>query len=56
MAPSKFTMLLLLLSLVFTVIRADVSVEGEVTVSDGLDSSAVKIELDQLKSKIHFLG
>ncbi|XP_044472218.1 uncharacterized protein LOC123200903 [Mangifera indica] len=55
MAPSKFTMLLLLLSLVFTVIRADVSVEGEVTVSDGLDSSAVKIELDQLKSKIHFL-
>ncbi|XP_031276359.1 uncharacterized protein LOC116134848 [Pistacia vera] len=55
MAPSKLAIVSLFLALVFMVIGADVSVEGEVTGSNGVDSSALKIELDKLKSKIHSL-
>lgn len=57
MAPSKLAILSVFVALVFRVIRADdVPVEREVIGSNGLDSSALKIELDQLKSKIESLG
>lgn len=67
MSASKVVILSIFLALIFTHIRADVSIEGElsdsgdetvkVVGSDGsADSSALKIELDQLKSKIQALG
>lgn len=62
MAASKLAILSIFLALIFSQIRADVSVQGEEDAplkpvrSDGPDSSALKIELDQLKSKIHTLG
>ncbi|KAK7820978.1 hypothetical protein CFP56_038211 [Quercus suber] len=65
MAASKLVIFSIFLALIFTHIRADVSIEGElsdsedenakVVRSDGPDSSALKIELDQLKSKIQAL-
>ncbi|XP_030946707.1 uncharacterized protein LOC115971140 isoform X2 [Quercus lobata] len=65
MAASKLVIFSIFLALIFTHIRADVSIEGElsdseeenakVIRSDGPDSSALKIELDQLKSKIQAL-
>ncbi|XP_034198662.1 uncharacterized protein LOC117614085 isoform X1 [Prunus dulcis] len=61
MAASKLAILSIFLALIFSQIRADVSVQGEEDAplkpvrSDGPDSSALKIELDQLKSKIHTL-
>lgn len=62
MAATKLLLLSLFLALISTHVRADVSSAGGdndadgVTRSDGSDSSALKIELDQLKSKIHALG
>lgn len=65
MAVSKVVILLsIFLALIFTHVGAhasvgeeDDSVPVEVVGSDGgPDSSALKIELDQLKSKIHTLG
>ena len=66
MAASKLVIFSIFLALIFTHIRADVSIEGElsdsegekieVIRSDGSDSSALKIELEQLKSKIQTLG
>ncbi|KAL6207719.1 hypothetical protein ACLB2K_018673 [Fragaria x ananassa] len=59
MASSKFLILSVFLALIFSQIRADASVGEdeplEVVRSDGPDSSALKIELDQLKSKIQSL-
>ncbi|XP_050363459.1 golgin IMH1-like [Argentina anserina] len=59
MASSKLLILSVFLALIFSQIRADASVGEreplEVVRSDGADSSALKIELDQLKSKIHSL-
>ncbi|XP_028781276.1 uncharacterized protein LOC114737509 [Neltuma alba] len=65
MAPSKLLVLLaFFLALVSTRIRADVSIDGGggqdgsvrlTGVDSGSDSSAVEIELDQLKSKIQTL-
>ncbi|KAF3446468.1 hypothetical protein FNV43_RR11647 [Rhamnella rubrinervis] len=61
MAVSKLLILSILLALIFTHVRADAPVEQEdyssvpVGGSDGSDSLALKIELDQLKSKIHTL-
>ncbi|XP_050263635.1 uncharacterized protein LOC126707933 isoform X2 [Quercus robur] len=65
MAASKLVIFSIFIALIFTHIRADVSIEGElsdseeenakVIRSDGPDSSALKIELDQLKSKIQAL-
>lgn len=65
MAASKLVIFSIFLALIFTHIRADVSIEGElsdsedekikVIRSDGSDSSALKIELEQLKSKIQTL-
>ena len=55
MAAKKLLLILsLLLALVFTAVRAEVSSLGENEVSS--DSSALEIELDQLKSKIQALG
>lgn len=65
MAPAKLVVLFTFcLALIFSHIRADVSIDGGVesdkpvgvTVVDGSDSSAHKIELDQLKSKLQTLG
>ncbi|KAM7493575.1 hypothetical protein LguiB_028184 [Lonicera macranthoides] len=60
MAVSKLLVFSVFLALIFfTVVRADASVSEEVEKvgvrSDGSDSSFLKIELDQLKSKIHSL-
>lgn len=61
MAASKLAIVSLFLALILTV-AADVSIQGEdvppppLTPSDAVDSSPHKIELDQLKSKIHSLG
>uniref|UniRef100_A0A2N9J7N0 Uncharacterized protein n=1 Tax=Fagus sylvatica TaxID=28930 RepID=A0A2N9J7N0_FAGSY len=65
MAASKLVIFSIFLALIFTHIRADVSIEGElsdsedekikVIRSDGSDSSALKIELEQLKSEIQTL-
>ncbi|KAF5743403.1 Myosin heavy chain-related [Tripterygium wilfordii] len=57
MTSSKLALLGLLFALISTSIRADVSIEhgGEPVGSDRSDSSALKIELDQLNSKIHQL-
>ncbi|XP_062163658.1 uncharacterized protein LOC133870513 [Alnus glutinosa] len=66
MSASKLVIYSIFLALIFTHIRADVSIGGElsdneeesvkVVGSDGYaDSSALKIELDQLKSKIQTL-
>lgn len=61
MAVSKLLVFSVFLALIFfTVVTADASVSEEVEKvgvrSDGSDSSFLKIELDQLKSKIHSLG
>jgi len=67
MSASKLVIYSIFLALIFTHIRAGVSLGGElsdneeesvkVVGSDGYaDSSALKIELDQLKSKIQTLG
>lgn len=62
MAAKKLLILSLLFALVWTSVRADLLAgDGETEVggaagSDGSDSSALKIELDQLKSKIQALG
>lgn len=60
MAFSKLVIFSIFLALIFSQIRADVSVQEDeplkVIRSDSPDSSALKIELDQLKSKIHSLG
>lgn len=60
MASSKLVIFSVLLALIFSQIRADVSVQEDeplkVIRSDSPDSSALKIELDQLKAKIHSLG
>lgn len=62
MAVSKLLILSIILALIFTHVGADAPVEEEdflsvpVGGSDGSDSLALKIELDQLKSKIHTLG
>ncbi|POO03897.1 myosin heavy chain-like protein [Trema orientale] len=58
MAATKLLFLTLFLALISTHVRADVSAGGVsdgVVGSDGSDSSALKIELDQLNSKIHTL-
>ncbi|KAJ7966009.1 Myosin heavy chain-related [Quillaja saponaria] len=58
MAPSKLIVLsMLFLALIFSHIRADVSIGGEEDepVKVGSDSSVLKIELDELKSKIQTL-
>ncbi|KAM5565452.1 golgin IMH1-like [Rosa sericea] len=59
MASSKLLILSVFLALVFSQIRAEASVKEdeplEVVRSDGPDSSALRIELDQLRSKIHSL-
>lgn len=58
MATSKLLIFSLFFALVFSAVRPDVSVEADAQVleSDAGDSSALKIELDQLKSKVHDLG
>ena len=61
MAVPKLLVFSVFLALIFfTEVRADASVSEEVEKvqvrSDGSDSSFLKIELDQLKSKIHSLG
>jgi hypothetical protein len=67
MSASKLVIFSIFLALIFTHIRADVSIEGELSdiedetgkvVRSGgsADSSALKIELGQLKSKIQALG
>ncbi|TQD86810.1 hypothetical protein C1H46_027683 [Malus baccata] len=61
MAASKLAILSIFLALIFSQIRADASVPAEedepvkLPRSDGPDSSALKIELDQLGAKIHSL-
>ncbi|KAM0968613.1 hypothetical protein ACFX13_017241 [Malus domestica] len=61
MAASKLAILSIFLALIFSQIRADASVPAEedepvkLPRSDGPDSSALKIELDQLRAKIHSL-
>ncbi|KAF8389454.1 hypothetical protein HHK36_026149 [Tetracentron sinense] len=55
MAVSKLLILSIFLALIFTEIRADAAIEEEVLSSDVSDSS-IKIELEQLKSKISVLG
>ncbi|KAK9946721.1 hypothetical protein M0R45_012168 [Rubus argutus] len=59
MASSKLVVFSVFLALIFSQIRADVSVQEDeplkVIRSDSPDSSALKIELDQLKAKIHSL-
>ncbi|XP_059662976.1 uncharacterized protein LOC132308778 [Cornus florida] len=56
MATSRLLTLFIFLALIFTKIGADSSITGEEVGSDGSDSSSsLKIELDQLKSKIHSL-
>ena len=65
--PPKLVVLsTLFLTLIFSHVRADVSIEGGfderkpvlvgVTAGDESGSNAVKIELDQLKSRIQTLG
>lgn len=58
MAASKLVIFSLFFALILT--AADVSIQGEdvppLTASDAVDSSPLKIELDQLKSKIRSLG
>ncbi|XVE53458.1 hypothetical protein DITRI_Ditri03aG0004900 [Diplodiscus trichospermus] len=54
MAASKLVIFSFFLALIFTKIRADVSIEP-VLESEASDSSALKLELDQLKSKIRLL-
>ncbi|XWS26078.1 hypothetical protein CRYUN_Cryun26dG0000100 [Craigia yunnanensis] len=54
MAALKLVIFSLFVALIFTKIRADVSIEL-VLESDASDSSALKMELDQLKSKIRLL-
>ncbi|KAB2619238.1 histone deacetylase 18-like [Pyrus ussuriensis x Pyrus communis] len=62
MAASKLAILSVFLALILSQIRADASVPAEedepvkLPRSDGPDSSALKIELDQLRAKIHSLG
>lgn len=61
MAISKLAILSILLALVFTQVRADVSVDGEgeqvieIVRSDNSEFSDLKVELDELKSKIQKL-
>ncbi|KAM2273824.1 hypothetical protein ACFX1S_043705 [Malus domestica] len=61
MAASKLAILSIFLALICSQIRADASVPAEedepvkLLRSDGPDSSALKIELDQLRAKIHSL-
>ncbi|KAJ8763848.1 hypothetical protein K2173_003630 [Erythroxylum novogranatense] len=62
MAASKLAVFSLLLALILTVVRAGVAVDGshdepalQVGVPDGVDTSVLKSELEQLKSKIHVL-
>lgn len=62
MAISKLAILSIFLALVFTYVRADVSVDGEGEhVVEGVGSdvselSDLKVELDELKFKIQKLG
>lgn len=62
MAISKLAILSIVLALVFTQVRADVSVDGEaervvdVLRSDDSELSDLKVELGELKSKIQKLG
>lgn len=67
MSVSKFVILTIFLSLILTHVRAEASVDGKVSDSEdeavkvvrsdtSVDSSALKVELDNLKSKIHDLG
>lgn len=62
MAISKFASLFIFLVLVFTHVRANVSVDVEaehvveVIRSDDSEVSDLKVELDELKSKIQKLG
>ncbi|XP_009367949.1 uncharacterized protein LOC103957503 [Pyrus x bretschneideri] len=61
MAASKLAILSIFLALIFSQIRADASVPAEEDEpvkrprSDGPDSAALKIELDQLRARIHSL-
>lgn len=55
MAASKLVIFSLFVALIFAQVRADASIEP-VPESAGADSSARKIELDQLKAKIRLLG
>ncbi|RXH72615.1 hypothetical protein DVH24_012299 [Malus domestica] len=61
MAASKLAILSVFLALILSQIRADASVPAEedepvkLPRSDGPESSALKIELDQLRAKIHSL-
>ncbi|CAN6721340.1 unnamed protein product [Malus baccata var. baccata] len=61
MAASKLAILSIFLAVICSQIRADASVPAEedepvkLLRSDGPDSSALKIELDQLRAKIHSL-
>ncbi|KAE8734731.1 hypothetical protein F3Y22_tig00000715pilonHSYRG00045 [Hibiscus syriacus] len=54
MAASRLVIFSLFLALIFNQIRADASTEPAIE-SDSASSSALKAELDQLKSKIRFL-
>lgn len=62
MAASKLAILSVFLAIILSQIRADASVPAEedepvkLPRSDGPDSSALKIELDQLRAKIHSPG
>lgn len=58
MAVSKLLFFSLFFALVFSTVWPDESIEADAQVlgSDAADSSALKIELDQLKFKIHDLG
>lgn len=62
MAVRKLVIVSIILASIFTHVRADASAGEEdfETIrfggSDGSDSLSLKIELDQLKSKIHTLG
>lgn len=62
MAASKLVLLSLFAALILSSVKADVAIETDgnepadrVIKSDGVDTSAFKVELDQLKSKIHAL-
>lgn len=57
MAATKLAILSLFFALILTPVRADdVSTESDDEAAATVDSSAFKIELDRLKSKIHALG
>ncbi|XVE71385.1 hypothetical protein DITRI_Ditri10aG0146000 [Diplodiscus trichospermus] len=55
MATSKLVIFSVCLALIFNGITADVSIEPVLESEDASDSSALKMELDQLKSKIRLL-